>query len=233
MKRFILTLLALSTLFMSMEALAKNSIEKETETALLEAIRERASYPDETVLTVRTLRPSDTALFRGAKSLLSLVLPPGESGTGTITAQVQIETGGKRNSEKMLWVMARVDVQVPTLVMTRAISRGTLLSESDMALELRPIGRNIQDINLALGKIVRRNMREGEVIQENGLQAPIVIKRGEIVDASVSGRSFSVRTKAESLAKGGIGDTIRTKILKTGKIVHARIKAPGVVELLL
>lgn len=233
MRTFIFIITALTVGLTASNAAAKSSIEKRTEKALIDAIKERAVYPDEAVLTVRTLRPSDPALFRRAKVLNSLVLPSGESGKGTVTAQIQIRTGGSDDSQKMLWVMARIDAKVPTLVANRAITRGSLLYEEDLSVELKPINRSQLRMSDVIGKIASRSFRAGDVIRKGSVKAPIVVKRGDVIDASVRGGSFHVQTKAEAMGKGGIGDLIRARILRTGKIVRARIYEDGAAELLL
>lgn len=223
----------LVSLLWSSHALAKSTLEKQTEKALIEAVEKRTAIPDEAVITVRTLRPSDPALFRRAKFLTSLVLPAGESGTGTVTAQVRVKTSRKSDSDTMLWVMARVEIQVPTLVTTHAIPRGTLLSEEDLRTELRPIGRYLVHTMDIVGKSARRSLLSGEPLTSSMLKTPLVVKRGDIVEAAIRGKAFVVQTKAEALGRGGIGDTIRAKVLKTGKIVRARIKGAGEIHLLL
>ena len=233
MKSFIFIITALTIGLSASTATAKSSIEKKTERAILDAIKKRAVYPDEAVLTVRTLRPSDPALFRRAKILNSLVLPPGESGKGTVTAQIQVKTSGSGDSQTMLWVMARIDAKVPTLVANRAITRGSLLYEEDLSMELKPLNRSRLVMGDAVGKIASRTFRAGDIIRKGSVKAPIVVERGDVIDASVRGGSFSVQTKAEAMGKGGIGDMIRARILKTGKIVRARIYEDGAAELLL
>ncbi len=233
MIRAFLLFLALTLFLFPIDAAAKPSVEDQVKSALIDAVRQRAGYSDATVLTVRTLRPSDTALFREAKSFLSLVLPPGESGTGTITAQVKVKPGGSHRSSDMLWVMARVTVQVPTLVTTRAIPRGTFLNEDDVKIELREKRRNTVAMEEIVGRIARRGLRAGEVLKRNLLTSPQLVKRGQIVNATVSGRAFRIKTKAECLSRGGLGDTIRAKVLNTGKIVTVQIQSSNQVELLL
>ena len=233
MKTFIFIITVFTVGLTASTATAKSSIEERTEKALIEAIKERAVYPDEAVLTVRTLRPSDPALFRRAKFLNSLVLPSGESGKGTVTAKIQIRVGGSDDSQKMLWVMAQIDAKVPTLVANRAITRGSLLFEEDLSMELKPLNRSRLNMADVVGKIARRSFRSGDIIRKGSVKAPIVVKRGDVIDASIRGGSFQVQTKAEAMGKGGIGDFIRARILRTGKVVRARIYENGAAELLL
>lgn len=233
MRQFLTITAVLFSLLWTSNALAKSAMEKKTEKALIQAIEGRTALPDEAVITVRNLRPSDPALFRRAKILTSLVLPAGETGTGTVTAQVRVKSSRKSDSDTMLWVMARVDVQVPTLVTNHAISRGTLLSEEDLRTELRPMGRYLVHMDDIVGKSTRRTLKEGEPLSKTMLKTPTVVRRGDIVEAAVRGRAFVVQTKAEALGKGGVGETIRAKVLKTGKIVRARIKGPGEIHLFL
>ena len=84
-----------------------------------------------------------------------------------------------------------------------------------------------------VGKIASRTFRAGDIIRKGSVKAPIVVERGDVIDASIRGGSFQVQTKAEAMGKGGIGDIVRARILRTGKIVRARIYENGAAELLL
>ena len=209
------------------QAAAKGGIASQVEKELLDQVRDLGVYPNEAVLAVRTLRPSDPALFGRAKVLSSLILPPGETGKGTVTAQVRFRLRGGSSSEEMVWVMAQLDVKVPTLVTSRPVQRGTVLGEGDVMVEMMPAGRHLANLEEAIGKIARRNLRAGETLRADMLTSPVIVRRGDLVDASVKGRTFSVQTKAEVLVQGGAGDVIRARILKTGKIVSGIVQKQG------
>lgn len=233
MNRLFFWILTLSLIGAGAPALGATAFEKEVRSALLDVLEKRAVYPNETVLTVRTLRPSDPALFRRAKVLTSLVLPPGENGKGTVTAQIRVSTGKAGTSESMLWVMARIEAQVPTLVTTRAITRGTLLSEEDIEFKLLPMGRATLPRERVIGSVATRELKAGERIAKTSVRAPMIVQRGDVVQAVLQRSSFSLQTKIEVMGRGSVGDTVHAKLLQTGKVVRARIDSPEVIRLLL
>ena len=233
MNRVFFWILTLSLLGTASPAIGMTAFEKDVRSALLDVLEKRAVYPNETVLAVRTLRPSDPALFRRAKVLTSLVLPPGESGKGTVTAQLRVSTGKAGTSESMLWVMARIDAKVPTLVTSRAITRGTLLSEEDMEFKLLPMGRSTLAKAQVIGSVATRELKSGERLTKSVVRAPNIVHRGDVVQAVLQRESFSLQTKVEIMGRGAVGDTVHAKLLQTGKVVRARIDSPEVIRLLL
>jgi len=197
--------------------------EETVKAALIEVVRERAGLSSEAVITVRNLRPSDRSLWRRAKMLLSVVLPPGETGTGSVTARVQVSTGGNGGSTASLWVMGRVEHHFPSVVATRPIARGTLLTADDIRMELGSNLRGLGDERLAVGRVAKRLIRPGEYIQASILRLPIVMKRGDLVNAYVQGESFEIHARGEVLSRGAVGDTIRVRVIATGRTVHGRV----------
>ncbi len=200
--------------------------------AIIEVVRERAGLSSEAVITVRNLRPSDRSLWRRAKKLLSVVLPPGETGTGSLTARVQVSTGGNGGSTASLWVMGRVEHHFPSVVATRPIARGTLLTESDIRMELGSNPRGLGDGRLAVGRVAKRMIRPGEFIEAGVLRLPIVMKRGDLVNAYVHGEYFEIHARGEVLSQGAVGDTVRVRVLSTGRTVHGRVTDPASVVVL-
>jgi flagella basal body P-ring formation protein FlgA len=220
----------LTTLALILALPAPASAEPDEETvkaAFIEVVRERAGLSSEAVITVRNLRPSDRSLWVRSKMLLSVVLPPGETGTGSVTARVQVSTGGNggsaAGSTASLWVMGRVEHHFPSVVATRPIARGTLLSRDDVRLELGSNPRGLGDELLAIGRVAKRMIRPGEFIEAGILRLPIVVKRGDLVNAYVHGKSFQIQTRGEVLSHGAVGDTVRVRVTSTGRTVHGRV----------
>jgi flagella basal body P-ring formation protein FlgA len=224
-------LLTLSVLLVSPMASAASPLEDQIAEAIEEKVREIISYPDVAEISVTNLRPSDKTLLRRAKKLLSVVLPPGQSGTRRVTAQVQVIPSGQRKVA-FLWVVAQVDVRIPSVVASRAIARGTLITEEDLAIEMLSDPRSVMDTGLVVGRIPRRNFREGEVIRKSMIELPRVIKRGEDVTASVSGGGFSIKTSGTALDHGALGELISVRIVSTGKVVNARVTGPAHVAII-
>jgi len=224
-------LLTLSVLLLSPVASAASPIEEQIAEAIEEEVREIVSHPDVAEISVTNLRPSDKTLLRRAKKLLSVVLPPGQTGTRRVTAQVQVIPSGQRKVA-FLWVVAQVDVRIPSVVAARAIARGTLITEEDLAIEMLSDPRSVMETGLVVGRITRRNFREGEVIRQSMIELPRVIKRGDDVTASISGSGYSINTSGNALDHGAMGELISVRIFATGKVVNARVTGPANVTII-
>ena len=224
--------LVLSILFCSSLAIAGTPIEEELANIIEDKVRERTGYPDATEISVRSLRPSDKTLLRRTKTLLSVVLPPGETGTGRVTAQVQVLPSGQQQKVATLWVVAQVDIRFPSVMATRAIARGTLLSWDDVKVDAGSNPRALRDPALVVGRLARRSFRQGETITQSMLKLPRVIERGDVVKAYVTGGGFSITASGKSLEHAAMGDVIAIRVFSTEKVIHGRVTGPGSAEVI-
>ena len=222
--------LVLSILFSSSLAIAVTPIEEELAKVIEEKVRERTGYSDVTEISVRSLRPSDKTLLRRAKTLLSVVLPPGETGTGRVTAQVQVLPSGQQQKVATLWVVAQVDVRFPSVIATRAIIRGTLLNWDDVKVATGTNPRALRDPGLVVGRLARRSFREGEAITESMLKPHSVIRRGDFVKAFITGVGFSISASGKALNHAAIGEVVSVRVLSTKRVIQGRATGAGTVE---
>lgn len=206
--------------------------EAQVRAALEDAVRERLALGSDATVTVTELRPSEPALLRRYHALSGLELPPGERGLGRVTARVEV-VPRRGAPPRDTWVVARVSVEVPTVVTTRRISRGEPLTPRDVAVVPRPLDEaGLPDPGLVVGRVARHTLAEGEVLRAERLELPTIVRRGDRVDALVTGRAFRLKTAAEALGRGGLGAEIPVRVLMTGKVVTAAITGPGRVEVL-
>ena len=178
------------------------------------------------------LRPSDPALFRRAKVLTSLVLPPGENGKAQLLPR-SVYPPGRQDIRKYAVGDGPYRSPGPYPGHNTRHHRGTLLSEEDIEFKLLPMGRATLPRERVIGSVATRELKAGERIAKTSVRAPMIVQRGDVVQAVLQRSSFSLQTKIEVMGRGSVGDTVHAKLLQTGKVVRARIDSPEVIRLLL
>ncbi|PKN54054.1 MAG: flagella basal body P-ring formation protein FlgA [Deltaproteobacteria bacterium HGW-Deltaproteobacteria-14] len=198
--------------------------------ALEDAVRQRLRLGPSAEVAIAEIKPAEPALLKRVYRVASVELPPGERGVGRVTARVAvIARAGAEPRET--WVVAKVTVRLPTVVTTRRVGRGDTLGPADVTMALMPLDEAaLGDPGLAVGRVARQVLAEGEAIRAEVLTLPTLVRRGDRVTALVTGRGFRVQTAAEALARGALGAEIPVRVTMTGRVVTASIVGPGQVE---
>lgn len=119
---------------------------------------------------------------------------------------------------------------------TQSIRRGDRISPQDV--ELRPLGRGqsadgtISDLQAAIGMEARNALHSGRPISNGDIGLPIIIRRGDLVEVRVVGRSVTVRTSARALDDSSEGELLQVETQTPRRRLMARAVTPGVVEII-
>lgn len=100
-----------------------------------------------------------------------------------------------------------VEIQREVLFARSRLSRGTVLDESHLMSELRWINPEEKSATheMAMGMAVTKIVESGELLSEDHIEKPVVIRRGELVSAkSISGSVVvTIRGRAAASARRG------------------------------
>lgn len=137
---------------------------------------------------------------------------------------------------KNMSVRGRIEALAPVVVVTRKLQKGTVLSPGDLTLTTKNLN-NLRDPGLSLsefsGKKLTRNIKAGTPISHSMVVSLPVIKRGERVKIVI--RSGMMHLSASGIARtdGRRNQVIRVQNSNSKKIIHCRVTAPGLVEVIL
>jgi len=161
---------------------------------------------------------------------LQAFAPPGRKRTGRTTVGVRC-TDSKPWS---LYVPVTVSIMGQTVVATRDLLRGELVTAADVRLEQQDLTRlhsgYLSALDLAVGKRVKRTIRQGGIIKPTQIVAPTLIKKGAEVTITVNSNRIQVRTKGKALGSGGPGERIRVRNLSSNKVLEATVVSAGIVQ---
>jgi flagellar basal body P-ring formation protein FlgA len=137
----------------------------------------------------------------------------------------------------LLYLPVRMTSTRPLVVATRALARDTVLAPGDVRLAKAPLGSvpagALHDAGLAVGRLLRRPVDEGQAIVVPLLAAPAVVRRGQQVSVEARTGGLTVTVAGVARRDGALGDTIPVESGTSGRIVEAVVRSAKSVEVLL
>lgn len=116
------------------------------------------------------------------------------------------------------------------------LPRGTVLAAQRLAMEIRDITAVKQpclDPSLLIGKIALKTIKPGAAIELSAVQAPPLVRKGEMVKIVLNKGGISLSTLGIAKADGVKGEIIRVQNTNSNKILQCRVAATGLVEVAL
>jgi flagella basal body P-ring formation protein FlgA len=166
-----------------------------------------------------------------------------------LTARMATPPGGRTRID--LWLSdgkggqcvrpIAVDVRFRQLtpVAVRPLTARQKLVAEDITLETRELPQRgvAMTIEQLTGKTLRRSIATGEIIGDRDLvaivdeKAPIVIKSQDLVRVTAKKRNLTLELPtAEAMQSGRLGETIRVRNSRSGRVIIGRVTGPGEVE---
>lgn len=149
---------------------------------------------------------------------------------GRVTIRVRCDS----NAPWTIFVPAHVNLYRDVAISLRSMPRNSIVQASDVQLSERDVSSlrqgYILNLEHVIGKKLTRPIQPNRVISTSSLKAAAAIDKGDAVVISAHGNSMSVRMPGIALEEGAIGQQIRVRNTRSQRIVHARVTAPGQVE---
>ncbi len=220
-RRVILVLLVFY--FWCSTSLAKTWEAEDLKDLFLSAVKERLSWLSGRVTLKRfVLEPEKIEAPQGSKIRLRF---RGQPKLGANIALIEFEKDGIIVGRAR--AVGLVEAEIPVLVAKRPLARHTILSEEDLALELKPASRLPKDVltnkKEAVGKRLKMSLRAGQLVRAYALEVPPLIKKGALVRIVAEGPGFTVSAVGEARQDGRPGQIIRVRNLSSKREVFARV----------
>ncbi|REL30306.1 flagellar basal body P-ring formation chaperone FlgA [Thalassotalea euphylliae] len=123
-----------------------------------------------------------------------------------------------------LYVPVKVTIDAPVVVAKYAIDRGSMLTPDNIQIayvdEKRLRGEAIGDVNTLYGAKAKRNIVKGKAISPNHVCS---VCKGDNVTLIALSSTFSIKTSGTSVSNGHVGDKVRVKNNRSGKLVTGRV----------
>ncbi len=124
-------------------------------------------------------------------------------------------------------VEASVSIPASMVVAARSLSRGVVLRPADLELRHADSTQEPSDalynLEQAVGKETRRAIPAGKVLAADSIQAPVYVRRGEIVTVHAYAGGIRIRTQARARDAGSDGELVGVESLDTRELFFARV----------
>lgn len=124
----------------------------------------------------------------------------------------------------------------PVAVAATPIAKGSIVAPQHLAMTTKDITKLQQpclDLSQLSGKMALKNIKAGAVVELSAVQAPPLIKKGEMVKIILSHGNIFLSTMGIARMAGAKDEVIRVQNINSNKILQCRVSAAGLVEVTL
>jgi flagellar basal body P-ring formation protein FlgA len=133
-----------------------------------------------------------------------------------------------------LYVPVSVEVEIPVLVLRRALARRARVAVIDVEPETRRVsGRAasfIQDAASLQGHRLKRSLPAGTALTVDMLVPDVVVRRGQQVTLIAASGPVEIRAQGHALTEGGVADRVRVQNMSSLKVVEGVVESDSVVR---
>jgi flagella basal body P-ring formation protein FlgA len=149
-----------------------------------------------------------------------------------IRADVAVET---QRAPLFYPIAGRISVKRSVPVLARRLESGMTLGERDLDWIEIPEERITADIitepSQLIGREMRRDTPEGEILRSRDVMPARLVQRGSLVVMKIETPFMLITAQGKAEQDGTEGETIRIKNTQSNRIIEGVVTAPGVVEI--
>lgn len=174
------------------------------------------------------VRPLDSRLNLAVCGEPLSVLP-----SNTERALGPVTVGIRCNSPEpwTLYVRGQVAASMEVPVLLTSLERGSLISTSDLEVQMRDISNDsagiITEMDQIVGNEAKRNLSASTPLRFSDLKAPELVERGQTVTIVSGAGGLSVSMQGKALGSGAESDRVWVTNLSSGKRVEGVIAPDG------
>ncbi len=133
-----------------------------------------------------------------------------------------------------LYVPVAVEVEMPVLVLRRALARRARVGLTDVDPETRRVSGTaasfIQDAASLQGHRLKRSLPAGTALTVDMLVPDVVVRRGQRVTLIAASGPVEIRAPGHALTEGGVADRVRVQNMSSLKVVEGVVESGTIVR---
>ena len=221
----------LSTLIAMLAVPVKSSIAAETVSIEQKAERFLFNEYSQTNPLARTkisIKPLSAALKqRHCNQPIAFEHKPGRASRANIKAVCQ-------QPKWSIYISAIIEQWQPIAVTSRALSKGTILGDTDLYLKEFDVRRlnspYYTDPGELIGRAVKRAVAANQIISPTLIKKRMLIHKGDLVYIEARKGAMTIRMSGVAQKGGALGEQIPVINNRSGKTVRGYVKSQGVVS---
>jgi flagella basal body P-ring formation protein FlgA len=183
--------------------------------------------PDE--IEVRSIRNLKDILVPEGNTALRFILKSPPSSFRNLLLPLEISVDGR--SARTVYITADVRINATVMQAARMLPFGTALTGDDIRqarIEITdPRAAYVRKAEAATGKVLRRSIKIGELITEDSLSDPLVVRSGDTVRLRLEQQNIRLVILARAEQDGRMGQSIRVRNLEFARVMKALVVGPG------
>ena len=206
-------------------------------TAAENVLMERLATEDKAVTyrwTRFTTLPESITVPDDADIALIASLPRGVHYGSPTAVRVLVKNGETRLYDWLLTFQVKKYAQA--VVAAYDLPAGSTLATENLRLDVCDVtrlhGEYYRTVEEVAGLETVRSLSVGTLVNALTVRQPLLVKQGDVVQLIGRSGAVAVQTTAEAVTSGRINQLVRVKNQASGKVITARVKARGVVEVL-
>ena len=228
-KRFVLQLVLLISALFATTAFATTQSIDEVQTAAEAFVRAR--LPDSHVKQFVSAAKLDSRL---RVESCTQPLQAFEQSATNLGERVTVGVRCPAANTWTLYVPVSVEVEVPVLVLRRALARRARVAMIDVEPETRRMPGNaasfVQDAASLQGHRLKRSLPAGTALTVDMLVPDVVVRRGQQVTLIAASGPVEIRAQGHALTEGGVDDRVRVQNATSLKVVEGVVESDSVVR---
>ncbi len=179
----------------------------------------KTRYPHATEIHVEIRSP------KSAQNLPQCLQPP-QITTSTLDvgrSRISIECANPAWSTRLT---ANSSIEIPVLVATHPMRKGSRLSEDDYRLQnvtLKTPSQPFYYQDSIKGQQLKRNVKAGDIFTPKLISLSYAVRKGDLVTIFFNSDTFSLTTEGIAEESGVIGDTIKVRNSQSGKLLISTV----------
>ena len=133
-----------------------------------------------------------------------------------------------------LYVPVLVEVEIPVLVLRRALARRARVAVIDVEPQTRRVPGTaatfLQDTASLQGHRLKRSLPAGTALTVDMLVPDVVVRRGQQVTLIAASGPVEIRAQGHALTEGGVADRVRVQNVSSLKVVEGVVDSDGSVR---
>lgn len=129
----------------------------------------------------------------------------------------------------------RVGVRVRRMaaVLSDDLKRGEEITAAKLTGEERWLPHTVDCVSVedVVGRVAKAALPQGKVLEASDVQAPLVVKKGELVRVHCVNGAFVLKTTARAMGDGRLGELVTLQPVGSARTFQARMDAPGIAVL--
>ena len=133
-----------------------------------------------------------------------------------------------------IYVPVELTRRQQAVVAARPLARGNVITAGDLSLATVDANRARQryytDPAELVGMVATQPLQSGQLITARNLDINAVVERGDVVSIQAGTRGFMVGSTGEAQGRAGVGQRVRVKNTRSGKVIEAVVIDSRTVE---